>query len=364
MPAKKGSKKADKSKKESSKKSDASEPAKDSKKDETPKGPKFENQFDKMLDALKNDLLHELLEANNTKLAKNSGKKKLVEAFIKVSTDNGRKFFFEKLGEDKDLMKQVATSFGEVDHDSKSRFVTDLKKKYDELGQVEFFKKQTVDTLNKFCSMLGFKEEDSSKDDLIAALGEELQANGALRAFEGMKKEFLVDVAKSLEIESKGGKTLLVKRIVGQVFAHFLEETQEEEEKKDKDSKKKDKPAVEKKPIEKGITSEELYQYYTEELAEYAGKHNLSKSGTKKELIKRIKNFLNMTPEELAKSQEKKKKKRRRPAGAGPKRKTKKSTKEGEQKDAAAKKAAGGRKRKSEGSSASSDSDAKKQKTA
>jgi len=74
-------------------------------------------------------------------------------------------------------------------------------------------------------------------------------------------------------------------------------------------------PSKRKKPIEKGITYEDIFQhYYVEEVKDWCKAHNLKTSGRKKELIKRILDFLEGGKEGLvstaAKNRGKKRKER------------------------------------------------------
>lgn len=316
----------------------------------------YDGNVSGLLEAINGELVHELLEANQAKQAKNTARKKLAEKILETAQGKGEKLFFEALSDKKDVLRSAMEVFGEVDHDSKVRFTTDFKKKYSELGTEGFFNKMSEAILNKFCEALEFKEE-GGKDDLVSGLKEELQVRGLIELFNGMNKEFAVETAKSLKINHSGSKKALVYRIVGQAYSYLLEEAEKESKKEKKE--KKDKPAVEKKDIKKGVTFEDLYQYYREELTEFCKKNGLKITGTKKETVKRILAFLDgdvegTKPQKPGES----KKKRRRPAGAADKKRKPKKAAEGETKDKGSKK-----RKRADDDKADEEKDAKKQKT-
>lgn len=357
MPPKKGSKKkaaaTEEPKKVEETKKDDSKTEDKMEAEDTPSP--YDGNIDGLLEAVKTDLLHELLEASQVKLPRNTARKKLAEAVKETAQQKGEKIFFEALSDKKDTLRQAMEVFGEVDHDSKVRFVADMKKKYTELGAEGFFNKMSEEILNKFCEALEFKEE-GGKDDLVSGLKEELLVRGLLNLLESMTKEFIVETAKSLKLAHTGSKKSLVYRIIGQAYSYLIEEADKEEKKEKKE--KKEKAPVEKKEIKKGVTFEDLYQYYAEELHDYCKKNGLKVTGTKKETVKRILAFLDgdITGTKPMKPGESKKK-RRRPAGAGAKKKKKKPAAEGEAK------AAGSKKRKrEEGDKAEEEKDAKKAK--
>jgi len=326
--------------------------------------------FEELVSKMKLSLLRELLEGNNVKLTKNVAKKRAVEEFVELAMKRGTRIFMDSL--DKETMKTVLEELKvDVDHDSKTRFLKDFKKKFDEAkSPIDFFSSLSRKSLNKICEALGFAlEEDVKKEDVEDSLQDEILASGATKCLDNLNKEFVVDVAKDLDLPATGSKKGLINRILGQSFPHLAEE--EHEEKKEKKKKKED---VEKPEIKKGITKDELYQHYSKDLQSFCKENNLKLSGTKKEVIVRILKFLDgdiestrqLTPaERKAKKEEKKKKatearkkaaEERKKKRAAEKKEEEKEEKEEKKKEEPKKR---GRKRKAD----TKESDAKKKKS-
>jgi len=298
MPPKKNSKKSDAeaSDKESKTRDTTKEQTKESK--DTKKDTKKEEKKDdaisvergdiqKVLDHLTNQLLNELLSGHNIKKAKNTPKKQNIKEILDLAAKKGQAILFGNL--EKEGLKSALETLGkeELDHDNKSRMLTEVKKHFTDKGHKDFFKALNKETLVKFAAALEFEEEDATKEELESALEEEILIAGLRQVFNKMAKEFITDVAKELNLAHSGSKKAVETRILAIAYPHLVDE---EEEEKKKSSKKEGvkKVATDPSKIGKDSTFEDLYQYYTKDLHDWCDQKGLKKTGTKKELINRI----------------------------------------------------------------------------
>jgi len=252
-------------------------------------------EIDKVLEHLTGSLLKELLEGNNVKKAKTAQKKACIKEILELAGKKGQNLLFTSL-EKEELKSALETlSKEELDHDNKSKMLAEVKNHFTTLGHKDFFKALHKDTLVKFAAALEFVEEDATKEELESALEEEILIAGLKQIFASMAKDFVVDVAKTLNIPHSGTKKALEERILSIAYPHLKEEEEEGgSDSGDKKKKKGEKSEGEKKvvtdinKINKDSTFEDLYQYYTKDLHDFADKHGLKKTGTKKELAHRI----------------------------------------------------------------------------
>jgi len=175
----------------------------------------------------------------------------------------------------------------------------------------EFLGKFKRETLSAFGNALGFKVKSTDKTLVESALLEEIIIEGILDSFDKMSKEFTTDVAKELGLKYNLGGRETAYLILGSSYPHVLKEFEEQKAKlKIEREANKNKPKVEKvkkppriagqKPwvgvkqpaLKKGITKEELTQYWTEQLKDFCVKNGLKTTGKKTDLMKRIHLFL------------------------------------------------------------------------
>jgi len=340
---KKTTKAADKSEtktRSSTKKATKESKSKDSKKEAPKKDDEKEEktisvehgQFDKVLEHFSVSLLKELLECNGEKKTKKSAAKKaLIQDVLSVAEKKGLANFYAVLG--KDEMKAALTTINneEPDHNSKSKFLTDIKKYVSDNTVDKLFGALDQDTLVKFCACLSFEEENASKAELESALKEEITIAGLRDIFESTNKAYMVDVAKCLGLPHTGTKKKIENSVLGLAYSDALEENEEEEEKKKKAKEDKNSETTDITKINKDSTSDDLYQYYQANLVDYCKQEKLKVTGSKKELVQRIIKYLK-DPED----------KSVRPQQPGDKKKKKKKSeaqKKKERKDAAKKRA-------------------------
>ncbi|KAL9649572.1 hypothetical protein ABK040_003250 [Willaertia magna] len=236
-----------------------------------------------VLEKLSLDLLKEYMQGNNIK-GKKSTKKAAVDSILEDAQKKGEKEFIKLLEKEPETLKLALEEFdvkvtGSNKSKMKSAFEKLFKKSED---KEEFFNKCSLELLTKFLEALGM-EEDSSKEEKAEAVMEEILIAGLKAGFSTMAKEFISDVCKALDVPSSGSKKVCIARIIGLSFPHYLDTV---------GGGKEEKQSNDISNIKDGVDFTELYQYYTEELQEYCKQNGLKKTGSKKELCKRILKFL------------------------------------------------------------------------
>src|SRR5690606_21856508 len=128
-------------------------------------------------------------------------------------------------------------------------------------------------------------DPDGKKEEVIEKISTTVRALGMESFFYSFDVNTLHSVCKDLKISSKGSnnKRKLVEAI----------STKSNVELEPKKKKPKLTYSKEKKPIEKGITYDDIFQhYYVGEVRDWCREHGLKTAGNKKDLIKRILAFL------------------------------------------------------------------------
>lgn len=240
-----------------------------------------EKDIETVLEEIPLNLLKEYMEGNDIK-GKKTTKKVAVESILEWAQKKGESTFIKEL--EKDALKLALEEHTDkkVDTNSKQKMAKSFKTMFGkQKDKVKFFSESSLELLTKFLAALGM-EEDSSKEEKADAVLEEILITGLKLGFTTMNKEFINEVCDALKITKTGAKKACVARIIGQAYPHYLEGPTEEKEKEKNDITQ----------IKAGITFEELYQYYAEELQDYAVQNGLKKTGSKKILCKRILKFL------------------------------------------------------------------------
>jgi len=146
-------------------------------------------------------------------------------------------------------------------------------------GLDEFLKSTATDAVRASLA----DDFDLDKGANAKAIAEQARAFAAERYFSGFDVESLRALAEDLKLKnaaSSVSKRKLVDAIVSQ-------EDAEAEPKKKKQKTEVD--LGKKKPLEKGITYDEIFQhYYAQDLKDFVKKHGIKASGKKPILIKRI----------------------------------------------------------------------------
>ena len=251
-----------------------------------------ERTIEEVFESLHANLLKEFLEGNGAKAGKSSTKKKAVSAIMEIAEEKGKGLFLGKL--DKDAMKAallVVEGTDDLGHDSKTKMAKSVKDHISKLGVDKFFEKLDTNVLDLFCKAMEF-EEEGGKDEKIDALCEEILISGLRKMFETMAKEFITDVAKQLKLATSGSRPKLVDRILAEGYPHLKEADKSDDKKKSKKAKGDFSDAPDVKDIKRGISFQDLYQYYTQQLQDWLKENGYKSSGTKKDLAKRIEGVL------------------------------------------------------------------------
>lgn len=356
MPPKKNTDKADKKKdaessdkesktrtstKEQTKESVSKETKKDKKETKTEKSDDAlsveRGDIEKVLDALTNQLLNELLLGHNIKKAKNTPKKSNIKEVLDLAAKKGQAILFANL--EKEALKGALETLSkdELDHDNKTKMLTEVKKNFTDKGHKDFFKALNKETLVKFAAALEFEEEEATKEELENALEEEILIAGLREVFGKMAKEFVVDAAKELRLAHSGSKKAVETRILAIAYPHLAEEEEDEKKKKGENKEGDKKVATDPSKISKDDTFEDLYQYYTKDLHEWCEKNGLKKTGTKKDLIQRMLKYFKDPEDSTVKPQKKgEKTQKKRKKSEAQKKKEAKEKREAKKKEAEA----------------------------
>ncbi|KAG2383030.1 hypothetical protein C9374_004997 [Naegleria lovaniensis] len=240
--------------------------------------------IESVLEQLPLNLLKEYIQGNDIKAKKTAKKTDAVEAILEHAQKKGESAFIKEL--EKDALKLALEELSgdeKVNTESKSKMTKSFKTLFQKAkNKEEFFNSCSIELLTKFLAALGM-EEDSSKEEKAEAVQEEILITGLKIGFNTMSKEYINDVCEALKVAKSGSKKACISRIIGQAYPHYLETTEKETKEREKNDISQ---------IKKGITFEELYQYYAEELQDYCKQNGLKKTGSKKIVCKRILKFL------------------------------------------------------------------------
>lgn len=292
-----------------------------------------EGRVDTILEQLPLNVLHEM--CNTIRVSTALTKRQCADNILAWCTSQGERHLIESL--EKEVLKETVKAFeGPVAHDNKGKLQSSMRRGLAEKGQEAVFGKLSPKLLDQLTKVFDF-EEEGGKEAKVIALVQEIALWGAMEAFDKMKSGWIGEVAALFGIpkSSKGStKHTTAKKILGIAFAHLAEEAAEEEQrrakglpapgKEEEEEAEEEAAPVEKKPIEKGITQLELYQYYVGELVDYCKKNKLKVSGSKRDIIKRILAYLGgdiegtraLNPAEVAQRRKKEAAKRKSQATA------------------------------------------------
>ena len=163
-----------------------------------------------------------------------------------------------------------------------------LIKEFSEVAMSEGFEKVldklSVDLIDQMCACLAFRESGDKKAK-IAGLMDELACIGSQAALDKMKKEYISDCCKVMQISASGTLEQCKWRILGQAFEHLMEKLKKTSNGSAKSGARK---PVAKVPIPECTEAIQVHQYLQSELSEFAVAHGIRKSGTKRDVCRRI----------------------------------------------------------------------------
>lgn len=279
-----------------------------------------------VLERLSSDLLKEFLQGNKSKKASGT-KKKQVQAIMEKAEEKGSQHLMSVVTKDAETMKTALLVLEDTDdlgHENKSKMTKQIKDHFNKSTPDKFFEKLNEESLDLICQCMEFQEE-GDKEAKIDALCEEVTIAGLRVMFETMAKEFIEEVATTLKLSKSGSRKKIIDRILALGYPHLKEVIEDEKsssKRKSKEEARADAPDV--SLIQKGITMEDLYQYYTEQLKQYLKDHGRVTGGNKKEMVKRILAYLDGDDEgtkAMSAAERAKIKKKRRPMSAATKKK-------------------------------------------
>eukprot|EP01080_Neovahlkampfia_damariscottae_P000194 gene194-4440_t len=258
-----------------------------------------------ILDKLPVSILHDICDRNHIKETRT--KKHCIQSIIQSSIQKGiKEYFFNEISKEDIRLCLEQLKKETIEHNNKSKMLEELKKEIKkEKDLFSFLLKLNLKTLIEFTSSLGFKflkeEEELKKEEIIELLKEEILIFGLTQTFNIILSESILKILKYLNLKNLKNKLNNIKNILSLNYPHLKNELNEQEEEKE------EKKEIKKVEFKKGITFQDLYDsYYTNELSDYCLKNGLKKSGSKKELIKRILNYLNFDIKEEVKSKKRK----------------------------------------------------------
>jgi hypothetical protein len=234
----------------------------------------------------------------------------------------------------------------------------------EEGGLEGFLRKLKQPTLEEFVKLLDFETDATAKDQFSYDIADEVLLLGTRLLVEKVPAATLKEALKIINKKVTGKKTELEDRLLNEAFPGIVEEeapktpskkeksattptskeskkgrttknstgedyippeSTEKTPKKAKKSKEETpskSPAMKnaeiiqnRKPLEKGITYEDVFQgYWADELKDFCRKHNLKASGNKKELIRRILDWFDH-PDHKGYTEKKKRKKKQNEGG-------------------------------------------------
>jgi len=223
----------------------------------------------------------------------------MVERINASIEKSGVTILFETMKRDdlKSLATQVNVHFKESDNqNSKAVLAKKLKDKIQDVGFFEDLLAEYADTalLNKLCQTLDETPESTNKDVLVRQVVGIINSLGAEQFWNSFDVNVLHNVTADLKLKAKG--TNSKRKLVDSILTNSNPEKAEPKKKKRKITYSK-----KKKPLEKGITYDDIFQhYYVNEVRDYCKANGLKSSGKKKELINRILAYLNGEEEETS----------------------------------------------------------------
>lgn len=293
-----------KSKATTPKKSRTTTPKKRSKKEKKPKVQLddtaviitgVEDDLQKLLrDNVSKELLIELLECNNVKIAKSSKKDVVVKSILDQSLKKGVSVVRDSISKETASLVVAELKGSEPNApNNKGELQKELKEQLNAAGSfTDALKKLKVSTVDKVSEELGFTE-DGTADEKVEGLVEETTLLGVRRLFDRTSYNFVKEVAQKADLSIKGQKEHLIARFLGQAHRPWLDDAKvPEKEKREKGEKKEKAPGPDPKLIKAGISDLELHQYFVKDLENYITENALRKGHNKKENVKIISAFL------------------------------------------------------------------------
>jgi hypothetical protein len=275
-----------------------------------------------LLNKLSQKVLSEIASGGGKDLDKEN-KTKTVKAIVDHCYQRGvEKFVSSVLNVD--IMKTALQEAGETVSNNSRDAV--LKQFNDSIGTGEgglevFLTKLNQPTLEEFVKLLDFETDATTKDQFSYDIADEVLLLGTRVLIEKASAATLKDALKTIGKKVSGKKAELEDRLLNEAFPGIIEENEEKDSetpKKSKSATPKQSPALKnaeiiqnRKPLEKGITYDEVFQgYWADELKDFCRKNGLRATSNKKDLIKRILNWFE-NPEEKGFPEKKRKKKQK-----------------------------------------------------
>jgi len=207
-----------------------------------------------------------------------------------------RKYYMKR--EDLKVMADtVGVTFKESDNkNSKAVLSKKMKDKIQDVGIDDFLSDHAdVALLNRLCESMDEEPDSKNKEDLVRQVSDLVRALGAEAFWNSFDVSLLHSVTADLKLKAKG--TNSKRKLVESILTNSDPEKAEPKKKKRKITYSK-----KKKPLEKGVTYDDIFQhYYVNEVRDYCKANGLKSSGKKKELINRILAYLNGEDEETKK---------------------------------------------------------------
>jgi len=195
------------------------------------------------------------------------------------------------------MAETVGVAFKDSDNqNSKAVLSKKMKDKINDMG-IDDFLSENADTalLNRLCESLEETPDSTNKDDLVKQVSGLVRAFGAEAFWNSFDVNLLHSITADLKLKAKG--TNSKRKLVESILTNSNPEKAEPKKKKRKITYSK-----KKKPLEKGVTYDDIFQhYYVNEVRDFCKANGLKSSGKKKELINRILAFLNGEEEDSKK---------------------------------------------------------------
>jgi len=244
-----------------------------------------------ILKKLSKDVLKDLYEREHPEDDRKLTRVAMVEKLNETIEETGVTTLLEFMKREdlKELSSKVEITWKDEDNkNSKAVISSRLKDKIKPSGIDEFLQDAAdVSMLNKLCDCLEESPVSTNKDQLVKQVSGAVRNLGAETFWNSFDVTTLQSIGTDLKLKTKG--TNSKRKLVDSILTNSNPEKHEPKKKKRKITYSK-----KKKPIEKGVTYDDIFQhYYVTEVREWCKAHELKTAGRKKELIKRILEYLN-----------------------------------------------------------------------
>lgn len=236
------------------------------------------------------DTLTELLDAIKEKYKKSEKRDNLASLVAKACQTKGEQNFITALEQNKETLKRLLEEYGcEIKSNGKTALKAELKKIIEDKSINSLISKAKAETLRSVCTALEFEtEDDVPKNELVDDINEEVIISGARAILNKLKSTEIKELCKTLEVRHTATKTKSIDIMLHEAFPAL-----EVEEEKAEKGKASEELKANRKPIESGITADDLLQqYFIDELRQYCKDNGLTVGGKKSLIIKRIMSFL------------------------------------------------------------------------